>query len=132
MLDNYDTNLHLKHAEHLAGCCTVAVIKEGGGRKRGIKHRLLQAAEDGHGRLLASGSQHMWENIRVYIDTRAPLKSVQNESPDEIISLVFTPRRVFEESPLNFYSKFKSVMLFYLLFLAVICPINKRGCLRMR
>ena len=37
MLDNYDTNLHLKHAEHLAGCCTVAVIKEVAARYKRAK-----------------------------------------------------------------------------------------------
>lgn len=30
VLDNYDTNLHLKHTEPLVGCCTVAPMITGG------------------------------------------------------------------------------------------------------
>lgn len=73
MLDNYDTNLHLKHAEHLAGCCTVAVIKEGGGGREesSTDYYRLQRTDTGgywHQDLSTRG------RIFAFTSTRAPLK----------------------------------------------------------
>ena len=62
MLDNYDTNLHLKHTEHLAGWCTVAMIT-GEERIQAQTSRDFRGQVHGHVKLLASGPKQMWEKI---------------------------------------------------------------------
>lgn len=61
MLDNYDTNLHLKHTEHLAGWCTMAMIT-GGKRNQAQTTRDCRGRVDGHRKVTrVSISAHVGE-----------------------------------------------------------------------
>lgn len=48
VLDNYDTNSHLKHTEHLAGLCTVIM------GERAIEHRHQRQEVGRHRKLVAA------------------------------------------------------------------------------
>lgn len=65
VLDNYDTDSHLKHTEHLAGSCTIIT------GKRAIKHRLPETRSGWTQKVTGS----MWENIHVYTSHLDLLKS---------------------------------------------------------